>query len=64
MNITKAVITAAGRGQRTLPLQTLIDSDGAVSMAGSGASQGGAECRRPPRRPWRASMNVDDDRKA
>lgn len=28
MNITKAVITAAGRGQRTLPLQTLIDSDG------------------------------------
>jgi UTP--glucose-1-phosphate uridylyltransferase len=29
MNITKAVITAAGKGQRTLPLQTLIDSDGA-----------------------------------
>jgi UTP--glucose-1-phosphate uridylyltransferase len=28
MEITKAVITAAGRGQRTLPLQTLIDSDG------------------------------------
>ncbi len=28
MQITKAVITAAGRGQRTLPLQTLIDSDG------------------------------------
>ena len=28
MNVTKAVITAAGRGQRTLPLQTLIDSDG------------------------------------
>lgn len=28
MKITKAVITAAGRGQRTLPLQTLIDSDG------------------------------------
>lgn len=28
MNITKAVITAAGSGQRTLPLQTLIDSDG------------------------------------
>lgn len=27
MEITKAVITAAGRGQRTLPLQTLIDSD-------------------------------------
>ena len=28
MEITKAVITAAGSGQRTLPLQTLIDSDG------------------------------------
>ena len=28
MEITKAVITAAGRSQRTLPLQTLIDSDG------------------------------------
>lgn len=28
MEVTKAVITAAGRGQRTLPLQTLIDSDG------------------------------------
>ena len=28
MNIKKAVITAAGRGQRNLPLQTLIDSDG------------------------------------
>lgn len=28
MNITKALITAAGRRQRTLPLQTLIDRDG------------------------------------
>ena len=28
MQITKAVITAAGRRQRTLPLQTLIDRDG------------------------------------
>ena len=28
MNITKAVITAAGSKQRTLPLQTLIDRDG------------------------------------
>jgi UTP--glucose-1-phosphate uridylyltransferase len=28
MDIRKAVITAAGRGQRTLPLQTLIDRDG------------------------------------
>ena len=29
MNINKAVITAAGTGQRTFPLQTLIDRDGA-----------------------------------
>jgi len=29
MRITKAVITAAGRGQRNLPLQTLVDQDGA-----------------------------------
>lgn len=29
MKINKAVITAAGRNQQTLPLQTLIDSDGA-----------------------------------
>jgi UTP--glucose-1-phosphate uridylyltransferase len=28
MHITKAVITAAGRNQRTLPIQTLIDRDG------------------------------------
>jgi UTP--glucose-1-phosphate uridylyltransferase len=28
MKITRAVITAAGKGQRTLPLQTLIDRDG------------------------------------
>ncbi len=28
MRIRKAVITAAGRNQRTLPLQTLIDRDG------------------------------------
>ena len=28
MNIRQAVITAAGRNQRTLPLQTLIDRDG------------------------------------
>ena len=28
MKITKAVITAAGRKQRSLPLQTLVDRDG------------------------------------
>lgn len=28
MNINKAVITAAGKGQRTLPLQSVIDRDG------------------------------------
>ena len=29
MRIRKAVITAAGAGQRRLPLQSLIDQDGA-----------------------------------
>jgi len=29
MRLRKAVITAAGRNQRTLPLQTFIDRDGA-----------------------------------
>jgi UTP--glucose-1-phosphate uridylyltransferase len=29
MDVNKAVITAAGRNQRTLPMQTLIDRDGA-----------------------------------
>lgn len=33
MNIRKAVITAAGRGQRTLPLQTLVDRDGQTKAA-------------------------------
>lgn len=33
MNIRKAVITAAGRGQRTLPLQTLVDRDGQTKSA-------------------------------
>lgn len=33
MNIRKAVITAAGRGQRTLPLQTLVDRDGRTKSA-------------------------------
>jgi UTP--glucose-1-phosphate uridylyltransferase len=33
MNIRKAVITAAGRGQRTLPLQTLVDRDGIEKKA-------------------------------
>ena len=28
MKIRKAVITAAGRAQRALPLQTLVDRDG------------------------------------
>jgi UTP--glucose-1-phosphate uridylyltransferase len=28
MKITRAIITAAGRGQRNLPLQTLVDRDG------------------------------------
>ena len=33
MNLTKAVITAAGRGQRNLPLQTLVDRDGVEKKA-------------------------------
>ena len=28
MKITKAIITAAGKSQRNLPLQTVIDKDG------------------------------------
>jgi len=30
MRISKEIITSAGRNQRTLPLQTLVDSDGAT----------------------------------
>jgi len=33
MNVTKAVITAAGRTQRNLPLQALVDRDGAEKSA-------------------------------
>jgi UTP--glucose-1-phosphate uridylyltransferase len=33
MDIKKAVITAAGPGQRTLPLQTLVDRDGKTKTA-------------------------------
>ncbi len=33
MKVRKAVITAAGKSQRTLPLQTLIDSDGVQKSA-------------------------------
>jgi UTP--glucose-1-phosphate uridylyltransferase len=33
MNLTKAVITAAGRNQRGLPLQTLVDRDGVEKKA-------------------------------
>lgn len=33
MEITKAVITAAGRSQRALPLQTLVDQDGVTKTA-------------------------------
>jgi UTP--glucose-1-phosphate uridylyltransferase len=33
MNIRKAVITLAGRGQRTLPLQTFVDRDGVEKKA-------------------------------
>lgn len=33
MNIKKAVITAAGKNQRTLPLQSLVDRDGVAKTA-------------------------------
>ena len=33
MQIKKAVITAAGKNQRTLPLQTLVDRDGVTKTA-------------------------------
>ena len=33
MEIKKAIITAAGKSQRTLPLQTLVDRDGATKAA-------------------------------
>ncbi len=33
MKVRKAVITAAGKSQRTLPLQTLVDRDGAARSA-------------------------------
>lgn len=33
MQVKKAVITSAGRGQRALPLQTLVDRDGASKSA-------------------------------
>lgn len=33
MNVTKAVVTAAGRSQRALPVQTLVDRDGVEKKA-------------------------------
>ena len=33
MNVTRAVVTAAGRGQRALPVQTLVDRDGVEKKA-------------------------------
>jgi len=33
VNVQKAIITAAGKNQRTLPLQTLVDRDGATKSA-------------------------------
>src|SRR5688572_23583404 len=33
MEIKKAIITAAGKSQRMLPLQTLVDRDGAAKTA-------------------------------
>jgi UTP--glucose-1-phosphate uridylyltransferase len=33
VEIKKAIITAAGKSQRTLPLQTLVDRDGTTKTA-------------------------------
>lgn len=33
MKVTKAVITAAGKNQHTLPLQSLVDRDGRTKSA-------------------------------
>ncbi len=33
VDIKKAIITAAGKSQRTLPLQTLVDRDGSQKTA-------------------------------
>ena len=33
MDIKRAIITAAGKSQRTLPLQTLVDRDGQTKTA-------------------------------
>jgi len=33
MDIRKALITAAGKNQRTLPLQSLVDRDGRTKTA-------------------------------
>jgi hypothetical protein len=35
MKIKKAVVTAAGRGQRALSLQTLVDRDGTAAYVES-----------------------------
>ena len=45
MKITKAVITAAGRNQRTLPLQTLVDRDGVAEVRAAHHHRGGAARR-------------------
>lgn len=47
MNVTKAVVTAAGRSQRGLPLQTVVDRDGvekkALQIILEEAAEAGAE---------------------
>src|SRR4051794_26194672 len=47
MKIKKAIITAAGKGQRTIPLQTFVDRDGrqktALQILVEEALAGGAE---------------------
>jgi len=68
MKIRKAVITAAGPGQRSLPLQTLVDRDGVekpvLRIIVEEALRAGVEeiaivvspATKSPTRTWRAIM--------
>ena len=52
MKIRKAIITSAGKGQRTIPLQTFVDRDGkqksALQILIEEATSSGVEDFYPP----------------
>ena len=71
MKINKAVITAAGKKQRTLPLQTLIDRDGSqksvLKILIEEVLQAAARIKKQPPKMSRreiAQHLVDEDRAA